>query len=300
MLLALIYFVRRLLPHIHTINELLEGRSMAGYFLLSTAIYSIALIVLSSLWTLLLTMSGANIERNRVSHALVYLLTIVAKYLPGNVFQYATRHILTKKLGLPHKIVALAAVAELAILSATAVLLSIIVIMAVVGTSNFASALPWSGWDRLITPAWISLVLITIIGISIVAAYFLVAGSVWQKFKRVATAYFTAGLFFSISFISLWIVAQLFLDVDAEYPVSLVACLFIGNIMAWLTGMVTPGAPGGLGVREVVFLALLSPFIGEPQALGIAVASRLTTLSADGLVSFITYIATKKNPLFVP
>ena len=300
MVLALIYFVRRLLPHLHTIGELLVGYKVFASFLLGVFIYSVALAVLSLLWTVLLSMIGGHLGHTRASHALVYLLTIIAKYIPGNVFQYATRHILTKKLGLSHRAIALAAVAELAILSASAVLLSILVIAFGVGAPNFASLMPWEGWDRWVTPIWMIAITVAIGGLSIAGAYFFLSGSVLKKCNQLLAGYGLASMFFIISFVALWVVARLFIGAGEQSTISLLTYLFVANIVAWLIGMLTPGAPGGLGVREVVFLALLAPLLGEPQALSIAVASRLITLAGDGLVSLVAYIATKKRPLFNP
>lgn len=296
MLASLAYFVLKLVPHTHDIWVLLKGQNISGYLLSSLFVYCLALIVLSQLWLLLLRLGGGDIEPARLAHTMVYLLTIVAKYLPGNVFQYATRHAFTKKLGLSHKTVALAAVSELALLSITAVLLSIIVIMVFMEPLDFAQSWPWSGWQSLIRPVWMFAIFVAVLGLSVLVAHFVFSGVAQQKIKWVISSYLTASAFFIINFISLWLVAQLFLDTAETDLVSLAAYLFVGNLIAWLVGMMTPGAPGGLGVKEFVFLAFLSPFVGEPQALGIAVASRLISLAGDCLVSFGAYLRTTKHP----
>ena len=51
--------------------------------------------------------------------------------------------------------------------------------------------------------------------------------------------------------------------------------------IAWLTGFVVPGAPGGIGVRETVIIFFIAPIIGEAQGVTVAIALRFVTLLGD-------------------
>ena len=55
---------------------------------------------------------------------------------------------------------------------------------------------------------------------------------------------------------------------------------------AWIIGTVTPGAPGGLGVREAILVLLLAPYCGEGVAVAAALFLRIATTLAD-LLSFL-------------
>ena len=66
---------------------------------------------------------------------------------------------------------------------------------------------------------------------------------------------------------------------DAGLAVLGPALLGFGT--AWTLGFLTPGAPAGLGVREAVLVALLTPSAGEPAALTAALAFRAATLGGD-------------------
>ena len=57
--------------------------------------------------------------------------------------------------------------------------------------------------------------------------------------------------------------------------------LLMISATAWTLGFLTPGAPAGLGVREAVLVALLTPSAGEPAALTAALAFRAATLGGD-------------------
>lgn len=62
---------------------------------------------------------------------------------------------------------------------------------------------------------------------------------------------------------------------------------------AWVAGYVLPGAPGGLGVREAIVVALLTPVVGAGAAIGLSLTMRLATVSGDGL-AFLLGWALKK------
>jgi len=52
-------------------------------------------------------------------------------------------------------------------------------------------------------------------------------------------------------------------------------------VVAWLGGLVTPGAPAGLGIREVILLALLSSHLPKDTILTTVVIGRLLTIVGD-------------------
>jgi len=50
-----------------------------------------------------------------------------------------------------------------------------------------------------------------------------------------------------------------------------------------------PGAPAGLGLREAVLMLGLSPVLGEPEALALALVYRLLTVAADAVLAGIGF-----------
>jgi uncharacterized membrane protein YbhN (UPF0104 family) len=55
----------------------------------------------------------------------------------------------------------------------------------------------------------------------------------------------------------------------------------VGFSLAWVVGFVVPGAPGGIGVREAVFVSLFAPTLGAGIAANLAIALRLITTLSD-------------------
>jgi len=77
-----------------------------------------------------------------------------------------------------------------------------------------------------------------------------------------------------------------------------VSALTIGSILyaaglfcaAWIAGMLTPGAPAGLGVREAILVQGLAPLIGQTGAVITTILFRVLTVAAD-LLAFIAGVA---------
>lgn len=72
-----------------------------------------------------------------------------------------------------------------------------------------------------------------------------------------------------------WLVARSF-DADLS-PATVVAAASA----SWLAGILALPAPGGLGVREAAFIALVGPQVGTPAATVVAVSARLVFVAAD-------------------
>lgn len=61
--------------------------------------------------------------------------------------------------------------------------------------------------------------------------------------------------------------------------------------LAWIAGVVVLAAPGGLGIREAILLAGLTPLYGAGAALGITITYRVLGTIGDGLGFLFGYLA---------
>lgn len=88
---------------------------------------------------------------------------------------------------------------------------------------------------------------------------------------------------FSASYLALGCVidlhARFLFDFESSHWLWL-STVFSG---AWVVGALMPGAPAGLGVREVVLIATLTPVYGETVAIGLSMTLRIITVSGDCL-----------------
>ncbi len=94
---------------------------------------------------------------------------------------------------------------------------------------------------------------------------------------------------FLLTGIILKIQAQWYFGV-ANVDLLQLTCLFA---VAWVAGYLTPGAPGGVGVREAMMVLLLPPVVGSGVAVGLAFTLRIATTLGD-LVAFLAGMVVRR------
>ena len=61
---------------------------------------------------------------------------------------------------------------------------------------------------------------------------------------------------------------------------------FLGAyLFSWIVGFITPGSPGGIGIREAVMMLICGTFLDTPSIVLYAVMMRLASTCAD-IVAF--------------
>lgn len=62
---------------------------------------------------------------------------------------------------------------------------------------------------------------------------------------------------------------------------TLVVRLIAVTCLSWMAGFVIIGLPGGIGVRETIFISLMTAPLGAPLAVSVAVVSRVVSVAVD-------------------
>jgi glycosyltransferase 2 family protein len=84
--------------------------------------------------------------------------------------------------------------------------------------------------------------------------------------------------------VAFWLLAQ-GLIADRSLPLTLATGAFtLGYILGWLALF----APGGVGVRELVFVGLLAPSLGSGGALAVSLGSRVLLTAMEAAAALIT------------
>ena len=96
-------------------------------------------------------------------------------------------------------------------------------------------------------------------------------------------------MFFIIAGLLLVFIVKIFLDLNFIISAKIIVIFSI----AWIAGFIIPGAPGGIGVREVVIIFFISSIVGEAQGIAVAISLRFVTLLGD--VWFLIISNTKLN-----
>lgn len=252
--------------------------------IVGAVIKSITVFVSGSAWAdWIRFFSGKSI--NMVEATCVYAKANIGKYLPGNVMHYVERNIFAQNMGVSQKKLMVSTILEIGELVITAFLLSFFTsyhqvseaIEGVIGTSY-----------KRISFIIIAVLIIVISGIMLLF---------WKKISKIISEYsfksFMVVLLVTIikyafELISLGcVMALLFKYMGGNINWYSFKTIVSGYIIAWVIGFITPGASGGIGVREIVVVLLLGNVVGKELVLTLSVIHRLITIIGDFMAYFI-------------
>lgn len=223
--------------------------------LVLAAIYGTANVFLALAWRQLLCFFGTDVALGWSVRT--YGLTQLAKYVPGNVCHLAGRQALGLAGGVPGKVLVKAAVWELCAISSVGALFAVL-------------ALPL-GWPSL--PTQVGLILfVSLVAMAVAGA------SRWVGISMAKTLGWHV-VFVAVS--GLIFICTLALVAPQIIEASFLPTLCGAYVTAWLAGLITPGAPAGVGVREMVLLFLLSGLVAEADLLLAVVLARVVTVVGD-------------------
>ena len=215
---------------------------------------------------------------------IIYLKSNIAKYLPGNVIQYVGRNVLGKKLEIGQKSIVMATVAEL--------------ISLVCGNIIFALVMSLQNTKSVVVRLWTehnmkrNLVVIAVLGIAIIVicAFYLVKKDYGRKiksyltkdnFKKAVRLFCVVLILYTgVFLVSALILFGIFYILNADIGFANVAS---ANALSWLAGYIVPGAPGGIGIREVVLVWLLEAECLPELVILAAVLLRVCVILGDFL-----------------
>lgn len=200
----------------------------------------------------------------------VYAKANIGKYLPGNVMHYVERNLFAQKLEVPQKRVAASSICEVATLVLTAFLLGMMFAFPMIKNAVANQAVLKVG----------VFICCFVVGSLVLIAIVLVI--LKPEVRRFARTLLCCMLLYAAVLIGLGFIFVL-LYWYQEGPtapgqaVAMISCY----MAAWAVGFVVPGAPGGIGVRELALVALLKGFMGRDVIVMLGVWHRLITVIGD-------------------
>ena len=247
-------------------------------FAASIALYVVVILLGAFGWRILLSALGNPLPWRSAGRQV--LIPQIGKYLPGNFAHYLGRATMTAQSGVPPATIGIALAAEVGATIAGGLL-------AIAMSVGFAPEL--KGSIRTVfpnAPPISSPAIVT--GVFLVSLCTIIVPILLRQFKRMPqlrlggllAAVAVYGISFVLLGISLRFIASSLSSLAVPLPLSV--ALFAA---AWIAGLVTPGAPGGLGVRETVLTIGLAPILGGSVALAVALLHRGVSVLGD-VISF--------------
>lgn len=186
-----------------------------------------------------------------------YGMSQVAKYIPGNVFQLAGRQSLGMASGLPGVALAKSSIYELGLIATSGVSISILTLPLFVSFVSVETAI--------------------VLFVSIVIVLLFTMDKLFGRFFVVSYLFYSVFLFFTGTLFVL--VISIFNELQLSFFDYIL--LVSSYVAAWFFGLVTPGSPAGLGVREMVLLYMLDGVLNETVIVPIVLTCRIATVISD-------------------
>jgi hypothetical protein len=238
--------------------------TLSELWILAAAVFTLAYYGLGLLiWTNVLRNLGLKPDSYMTTQA--YVLSLLAKYIPGNVAAHGVRTQLGMKAGVPVLVLMKSFLLEAIFALGTAA------VIAIPGTMYFAPAVI----DHLSTWA------------VAVAAVMLIAFVTARRFKLASisgfhlTALPSSRGYVNVGFLYLlvWLVSAAahwcLANALGDYSISYFPLLFVAVPASWAIGFVSVFAPAGLGVREAVLYFFVANGMDQADIILFVTLSRL-------------------------
>lgn len=292
---CMVFFIASTAPHWKTISTENWDTKIWILVVLALCFYVATYASATLAWKFSLLILGQSASYAKLARVL--LLSQFAKYLPGNVGHHIGRVVLAKRVGLRVEPVIASMAIDIMILLAAAVICSL---PAFALTQSFLAKY---GAGRGRVAVW--LVMFAVLVFLLLAIVPTTRRAIVHHGKFIAQhcdlkkfpLFAKAGLVHCLAFIfgatALYLLCSAFAGTFSATWLSILGVY----TAAWLLGFIMPGAPAGIGVRELALLVGLSPIYGEQQAMAAAAILRLVTTSGDGIVFLFAFIRWGKiNP----
>ena len=247
--------------HWASLSEIRLGTAQWTVLAMLALAYGASLFLLAAGWHVLIG-DASDTPVDPMLSLRAYGTSQLAKYVPGNVFHLVGRHMLHRQAGTGDGALARAALAEIVLMVSSAV---------TVGALFALGALADADLEARMLP--------------------LLAGILAGAFGIVIAVRFAAidckcaGQVFALHLLFFLVLAGAFAAVLATLGERLSLAGAAIGVVGWIAGFVTPGASGGIGVREAALVFLGENRIGTETMLVAAALFRAVTFAGD-LVCF--------------
>lgn len=276
------FFLHSVVAHWHVFIQVRWGAWVWPTLALALIMYVSTYALVTFAWGL--SLKALDHPLNYWDTLRILLLSQFAKYLPGNVGHHVGRVLLAKRKGLPTDAVLGSMFLDTLLVLAAALTCSLpslhllIQVASDQGSTHMRMAAILIGAFAV----FLSVVLLFPVARRILVHQIRHLSQLVRikKLPLLCTAWATHCISFMIGGGVLYLLCLTFSNSPHPQHWLEVVGIYAG---AWLLGFLIPGAPAGLGVREIVLLLGLSPLFGIETATAAAAALRLITTLGDGL-----------------
>lgn len=294
--LSILFVLRALLQTEFDISSVKDWRAFVLVCAAGIALKVCTVFLSGSAWRIWLEFFAGK----RCSHRealCVYAKANIGKYLPGNVMHYVERNLFADKLQMSQKRIAAASVAEVLTLVLAAFFIGTVLAFPQLQEAVWAVLEKTGITEEQAFAFGIGGCVLAVAAVAVMAKLRMdilqAMGAAWKEAwrKGAARAFFAAFFLYVSVLLLLGLVLVLVYRYwigrpDLHQAMQMISAYAI----AWVMGFVVPGAPGGIGVRELVLTLLLSQTAGRDTIAALGVLHRLLTVAGD----FTAYVSSRR------
>jgi uncharacterized membrane protein YbhN (UPF0104 family) len=262
--------------------------AQVGWLVVGAAAGTIAMALIGLNWLWILRHAGAAVPLRR--GMAWFFVGQLGKYVPGGIWPIVGQAELAHRDATPRG----------AAYSSTA--------MSMVAT--FLGAASVAAITGLVTPTDHRLASAAIVVLLVLLFTAIAVPAVGRAFDRLARRFTTRELrlpeprwfalvvarhlpvWFAFAGMNIFAVVALGVNVDGPLVVELI---FV-TCVSWMAGFVVVGVPGGIGVRETIFISMTTATLGAGVAVSVAVLSRVVSIAVDLLGAAVSATVARTAP----
>lgn len=282
MLISLVFIIKYICDEDISFDFLIYKKNIIALLVL-TLLSSISVICLALAWRN--NIYVYNIKGKISCKEAIWVCTKsnLARYIPGNIAHYASRNIIGTEYGLSQKSMIAASLMEVVF----TILVGIIIIFIFMFPDVYMLMNDGLGRERIyLIYIFIMALSAVLVGVAILLCY--MARRDPKKWKKITgLSLRSVILYLGFHSINLLVFGGMIVFIFNGGSITEIMKLGGFYLIAWVIGMVVPGAPGGIGIREYILLIFLRDMMDKSYILQIAVLMRIITLSGDILAAGI-------------
>lgn len=285
-----VYYIYYFSGHVSDIPRLAFSSKAALVCCVAVLLYMVIILLGGTVWYFFLEQYKQNISW--LDSQIIYGQSQFGKYLPGNFAHHVGRVVLSRKHGIAMPVIVVSMMLEM--VWAIAIGLGMAAVISIVGAGHAIE----SGYGH--SAYYIAAALFAVV--VILSYLFLrylkrnvhpVSGRL-QYLCRLGLPGAMSLMKVTALYVISFLIFGLIMGLHAKYLFNVhdVNLMLLVGIFAWAwtLGFITPGSPAGLGVRDTVLLAALTPLYGSGVAIGLSLSLRLVTTLGDGVWFFVSLL----------
>ncbi len=281
------YFIFKQIQKVDIDFKLIKNQKIITLYSFLFLIIQVLIIFLVGYgWKIILEfVSKKKIEMKEIIP--IHLKSNIAKYLPGNVFEFVARNVLSTRFGISQQSVFFSSIIE----SALSIINFLIILLILISFNKIDIS------NVKINLEQIKLYLPILFTLGIIVSFFIIIeikknhGNLYDAFRYLSIRSLFQYLLITNSIILIsslmfyWIVHLIGSNTVISSSLLEISGIYL---MSYFAGYIMPGAPGGLGVRESLLILLFQNKIPSQVVILSAALIRIIQITGDGIGYFIS------------